>query len=144
MSVPEQRPVRIGLLGIGTVGGGTYEVLTRNQDEITRRVGRPLVITRVADLDLDLARRLTGPEVDVTDDATSVVSDPDIDIVIELIGGYGIAKTLTLEAISHGKHVVTANKALLAVHGYEIFQAAQDNDVMVAFEAAGGGGIPII
>ena len=131
MSVPEQRPVRIGLLGIGTVGGGTYEVLTRNQDEITRRVGRPLVITRVADLDLDLARRLTGPEVDVTDDATSVVSDPDIDIVIELIGGYGIAKTLTLEAISHGKHVVTANKALLAVHGNEIFQAAQDNDVMV-------------
>ena len=144
VSVSDQTPVRIGLLGIGTVGGGTYEVLTRNQDEITRRVGRPLVITRVADLDMDLARRLTGPEVDVTDDASSVVSDPDIDIVIELIGGYGIAKTLTLEAIGHGKHVVTANKALLAVHGNEIFKAALDNDVMVAFEAAVGGGIPII
>ena len=144
MSISVQSPIRIGLLGIGTVGGGTYEVLTRNQDEITRRVGRPLAITRVADLDLELARRSTGPEVDVTDDAFDVVRDPDIDIVIELIGGYGIAKTLTLEAINHGKHVVTANKALLAVHGNEIFQAALDHKVMVAFEAAVGGGIPII
>lgn len=137
-------PVRIGLLGAGTVGGGTYEVLTRNQEEITRRVGRPLVITRVADLDLDLARRVTGGDVDVVGDAFDVVRDPDIDIVIELIGGYTVAKTLTLEAIAHGKHVVTANKALLATHGNEIFAAAQEKGVMVAFEAAVAGGIPII
>jgi homoserine dehydrogenase len=137
-------PVRIGLLGAGTVGGGTYEVLTRNQAEITRRVGRPLAITRVADLDLDLARSVTGGAVDVVDDAFSVVRDPDIDIVIELIGGYTIAKTLTLEAIANGKHVVTANKALLATHGNEIFAAAQEKGVMVAFEAAVAGGIPII
>jgi homoserine dehydrogenase len=137
-------PVRIGLLGIGTVGGGTYQVLTRNREEITRRVGRPIAITRVADLDQGLARRVTGPEVELTTDASSVVRDPEIDIVVELIGGYGAAKDLTLEAIAHGKHVVTANKALLAVHGNEIFQAAHDKDVMVAFEAAVGGGIPII
>ena len=137
-------PIRIGLLGIGTVGGGTYEVLTRNQEEITRRVGRPLVITRVADLDLDLARRVTGGAVDVTDDAYRVTRDPDIDIVIELIGGYGIARTLVLDAIEHGKAVVTANKALLATHGNEIFAAAHAKGVVVAFEAAVGGGIPII
>jgi len=137
-------PVRIGLLGIGTVGGGTYDVLTRNREEITRRVGRPIAITKVADLDQDLARRVTGPEVELTTDASSVVRDPQIDIIVELIGGYGVAKDLTLEAIAHGKHVVTANKALLAVHGNEIFQAARDRDVMVAFEAAVGGGIPII
>jgi homoserine dehydrogenase len=137
-------PVRIGLLGAGTVGGGTYEVLTRNQEEITRRVGRPLEITRVADLDLALAREVTGGAVDVIDDAFAVVRDPDIDIVIELIGGYTIAKTLTLEAIANGKHVVTANKALLATHGNEIFAAAQEKGVMVAFEAAVAGGIPII
>jgi homoserine dehydrogenase len=137
-------PVRIGLLGIGTVGGGTYDVLTRNREEITRRVGRPLEITRVADLDLELARRLTRGEVDVTDDALSVVRDPDIDIVIELIGGYTVALDLTLEAIANGKHVVTANKALLATHGNEIFAAAHEKGVMVAFEAAVGGGIPII
>jgi homoserine dehydrogenase len=137
-------PVRIGLLGAGTVGGGTYEVLTRNQEEITRRVGRPLAITRVADLDLDLARSVTGGVVDVVDDAFAVVRDPEIDIVIELIGGYTVAKTLTLEAIANGKHVVTANKALLATHGNEIFAAAQQKGVMVAFEAAVAGGIPII
>ncbi|MFN8123472.1 MAG: homoserine dehydrogenase [Thermoleophilia bacterium] len=137
-------PIRIGLLGIGTVGGGTYEVLTRNAEEITRRVGRPLVITRVADLDTDLARRVTGGTPDITDDAYSVTRDPDIDIVIELIGGYGIARTLVLDAIEHGKHVVTANKALLATHGNEIFAAAHEKGVVVAFEAAVGGGIPII
>jgi len=137
-------PIRIGLLGIGTVGGGTYDVLTRNAEEITRRVGRPLVITRVADLDTDLARRVTGGTPDITDDAYSVTRDPDIDIVIELIGGYGIARTLVLDAIEHGKHVVTANKALLATHGNEIFAAAHDRGVVVAFEAAVGGGIPII
>ncbi len=137
-------PIRIGLLGIGTVGGGTYEVLTRNLAEITRRVGRPLVITRVADLDLDLARSVTGGTAEVTSDAFSVVRDPEIDIVIELIGGYGIAKDLVLEAIANGKHVVTANKALLATHGNEIFAAASAKNVSVAFEAAVGGGIPII
>ena len=137
-------PIRIGLLGIGTVGGGTYEVLTRNSEEIPRRVGRPLVITRVADLNTDLARQVTGGHAEVTDDAYSVTRDPDIDIVIELIGGYGIARTLVLDAIAHGKHVVTANKALLATHGNEIFAAAHEQGVVVAFEAAVGGGIPII
>ncbi|MFN8110203.1 MAG: homoserine dehydrogenase [Thermoleophilia bacterium] len=137
-------PIRIGLLGIGTVGGGTWDVLTANQQEITRRVGRPLVITRVADLDTELARTVTGGQAEVTDDAYSVTRDPDIDIVIELIGGYGIARTLVLDAIAHGKHVVTANKALLATHGNEIFAAAVDQGVVVAFEAAVGGGIPII
>jgi homoserine dehydrogenase len=137
-------PVRIGLLGIGTVGGGTFEVLTRNREEISRRVGRPIRITRVADLDQDLASRVTGGTVDLTTDAYGVVRDPDIDIVVELIGGYGIAKDLTLEAIAHGKHVVTANKALLAVHGNAIFAAAHERGVMVAFEAAVCGGIPII
>ncbi len=140
----DQTPVRIGLLGIGTVGGGTWEVLTRNAREITRRVGRPIAITKVADLNTALAREVTGGAITVTDDAWSVVKDPDIDIVIELIGGYGIAKDLTLAAIENGKHVVTANKAMLAVHGNEIFAAASRNGVVVAFEAAVGGGIPII
>ena len=140
----DQTPVRIGLLGIGTVGGGTWEVLTRNAREITRRVGRPIAITKVADLNTTLAREVTGGAIAVTDDAWSVVKDPDIDIVIELIGGYGIAKDLTLAAIENGKHVVTANKAMLAVHGNEIFAAASRNGVVVAFEAAVGGGIPII
>jgi homoserine dehydrogenase len=137
-------PIRIGLLGIGTVGGGTYEVLTRNHQEITRRVGRPLEITRVADKDLALAQGVTGGNVVISDDAFDVVRDPDIDIVVELIGGSTIAKTLVLEAIANGKHVVTANKALLATHGNEIFEAARAQGVSVAFEAAVGGGIPII
>lgn len=137
-------PIRVGLLGIGTVGGGTFDVLSRNQAEITRRVGRPIVISRVADLNTGLAESIVQGRAEVTDDAVSVVTDPDIDIVVELIGGYGIAKDLTLKAIENGKHVVTANKALLAVHGNEIFTAARSNDVMVAFEAAVGGGIPII
>ncbi len=140
----EQTPVRIGLLGIGTVGGGTFDVLTRNAQEITRRVGRPIAITRVADLNTELARQVTGGRVDVTDDAHAVVTDPDVDIVVELIGGSGIAKDLTLEAIANGKHVVTANKAMLAKHGNEIFAAASQNGVVVSFEAAVGGGIPII
>ncbi len=140
----DQTPVRIGLLGIGTVGGGTWQVLTRNADEITRRVGRPLAITTVADLNTALARQVTDDAIAVTDDAWSVVKDPDIDIVVELIGGYGIAKDLTLAAIENGKHVVTANKAMLAVHGNEIFEAASRKGVVVAFEAAVGGGIPII
>jgi homoserine dehydrogenase len=138
------KPINVGLLGIGTVGGGTWTVLTRNQEEITRRAGRPIQITVVADRDTERARALTGGAAKVTADAFEVVRDPDIDIVVELIGGYTIAKELVLEAIAHGKHVVTANKALLAVHGQEIFAAAQAKGVMVAFEAAVAGGIPII
>ncbi len=136
--------MRVGLLGIGTVGGGTYNVLTRNAEEITRRAGRPIEITVVADKDVARAKELTGGKVKVTDDAFSVVSDPNVDIVVELIGGYGVAKELVLKAIENGKHVVTANKALLAVHGTEIFAKAQEKGVMVAFEAAVAGGIPII
>ena len=138
------KPINVGLLGIGTVGGGTFNVLARNEAEITRRAGRPIRITKVADKDLELARQVTAGRAQVTDDAFSVVTDPEIDIVIELIGGYGIAKELVLAAIANGKHVVTANKALLAVHGNEIFAAAHAKGVMVAFEAAVAGGIPII
>lgn len=137
-------PIRVGLLGIGTVGSGTYNVLQRNQEEIRRRAGRGIEITMVADLDTARARAAVGPGVQVVDDARKVVASPDVDIVIELIGGYGIAKQLVLEAIEAGKHVVTANKALLAVHGTEIFAAAHRKGVMVAFEAAVAGGIPII
>lgn len=136
--------MRVGLLGIGTVGGGTFNVLTRNAEEITRRAGRPIEITVVADKDVARAKELTGGKVKVVDDAFAVVTDPNVDIVIELIGGYGIAKELVLKAIENGKHVITANKALLAVHGTEIFAKAQEKGVMVAFEAAVAGGIPII
>jgi homoserine dehydrogenase len=122
------KPIQVGLLGIGTVGSGTFNVLQRNQEEITRRAGRGIEITMVADLDVARAQAIVGPGV----------------TVIELIGGYGIAKALVLEAIAAGKHVVTANKALLAVHGTEIFAAASAKGVMVAFEAAVAGGIPII
>jgi homoserine dehydrogenase len=132
------------LLGIGTVGGGTFRVLSRNQGEITRRAGRGIRITVVADKDLTKARSLVGDAAKVTDDAFSVVRDPEIDIVVELIGGYTVAKDLILAAIDNGKHVVTANKALLATHGNEIFAAARRKGVMVAFEAAVAGGIPII
>jgi len=138
------KPINVGLLGIGTVGGGTWTVLTRNQEEISRRAGRPIKIIKVADKNLALAKQVTGGAVEVTDDAFSVVSDPDVDIVVELIGGYGVAKELVLKVIENGKHVVTANKALLALHGNEIFAAAQKKGVMVAFEAAVAGGIPII
>src|SRR5512133_2119457 len=138
------KPIQVGLLGIGVVGSGTFNVLLRNQEEIKRRAGRGIEITMVADLNVARARELVGPEVAVVADARAVIANPDIDIVIELIGGYGIAKTLVLEAIAAGKHVVTANKALLAVHGTEMFAAASRQGVMVAFEAAVAGGIPII
>ena len=140
----ETKPIQVGLLGIGTVGGGTFEVLRRNGEEIRRRAGRGIEITMVADLDVERARRLVGDAARVTADAREVIADPDIDIVVELIGGVGIARTLVLEAIRQGKHVVTANKALLAVHGNEIFAAAGRRGVMVAFEGAVAGGIPII
>jgi homoserine dehydrogenase len=138
------KPIRVGLLGIGTVGGGTFVVLKRNQEEIIRRAGRGIVITMVADREVEKARKIVGEGVIVTSDAYEIVTSPDIDIVIELIGGYTVAKDLILKAIEHGKHVVTANKALLASHGTEIFAAAQKKGVMVAFEAAVAGGIPII
>jgi homoserine dehydrogenase len=138
------KPIQIGLLGIGTVGSGVFNVLHRNQEEITRRAGRGIEIAMVADLDTARAQAIVGPGVKVVNDARAVIANPDIDIVIELIGGYGIARQLVMEAIESGKHVVTANKALLAVHGTEIFKAAQRKGVMVAFEAAVAGGIPII
>ena len=138
------KPIRVGLLGIGTVGAGTFNVLKRNQEEIRRRAGRAIEIVMVADLDTARATELTGGLCEVVNDANLVVNHPDIDIVVELIGGYGIARQLVLRAIANGKHVVTANKALLALHGTEIFRAAQDRGVMVAFEAAVAGGIPII
>jgi homoserine dehydrogenase len=137
-------PIQVGLMGMGTVGSGTFNVLQRNQAEIKRRAGRGIEITMVADLDVAKAQALSGPHVKVVSDARQIIANPDVDIVVELIGGYGIAKTLVLEAIAAGKHVVTANKALLAVHGTEIFAAAHDKGVMVAFEAAVAGGIPII
>ena len=138
------RPIQVGLLGIGTVGGGTFAVLQRNQEEIRRRAGREIRITMVADLDTERAMKIVGDAAQVVSDARQVIANKDIDIVVELIGGYGIAKTLVLEAIAAGKHVVTANKALLAVHGTEIFAAAREKGVVVAFEAAVAGGIPII
>ena len=138
------KPIQVGLLGMGVVGSGTFNVLLRNQQEIMRRAGRGIEISMVADLDLARVQPLVGAGVTVVNDARAVIANPDIDIVVELIGGYGIARTLVMEAIAAGKHVVTANKALLAVHGTEIFAAASAKGVMVAFEAAVAGGIPII
>ncbi len=138
------KPIKVGLLGIGTVGGGTWTVLSRNQEEISRRAGRAIEISVVADKETEKAKTLTGGRARVTGDAFEVVRSPDVDIVIELIGGYGVAKDLVLAAIENGKHVVTANKALLATHGNEIFKAAQKKGVMVAFEGAVAGGVPII
>jgi homoserine dehydrogenase len=138
------KPIQVGLLGIGTVGGGTFAVLRRNQEEIMRRAGRGIQIRMVADKDLARARQVAGDAVELTDDARQVVGHPDIDIIVELIGGTKIARDLILAAIENGKHVVTANKALLATHGNEIFRAAQKKGVMVAFEAAVAGGVPII
>jgi homoserine dehydrogenase len=138
------KAIQVGLLGIGTVGSGTFKVLQRNQQEIQRRAGRGIRITTVADVDVARARSIVGGAAVVVDDAKQVIADPAIDIVVELIGGTGIAKMLVLDAIAAGKHVVTANKALLAVHGNEIFAAAHRKGVMVGFEAAVAGGIPII
>jgi homoserine dehydrogenase len=138
------KPINVGLLGIGTVGGGTWTVLARNREEIQRRAGREIRIAAVGDKDTERAKRIVGDAARVTANAFEVVDDPDIQIVVELIGGYTIAKELVLRAIDNGKHVVTANKAMLAVHGNEIFARAREKGVMVAFEAAVAGGIPII
>ena len=140
------KPLQVGLLGIGTVGFGTWTVLRRNAEEIARRAGRPIRITWIAERAIEVAREKTrgDTEVNLTNDAHVVLAHPDVDIVIELIGGIEPARTLVLEAIKHGKHVVTANKALLARHGNEIFAAASEKGVMVAFEAAVAGGVPII
>ena len=137
-------PIRVGLLGLGVVGGGTWKVLKRNGQEIARRAGRSIEVTRVAVRDVAKARALLGPDVVVGADPHAVVCDPNIDIVVELIGGDTLERELVLEAIANGKDVVTANKALLAKHGSEIFAAASAQGVTVAFEAAVAGGIPII
>ncbi|KQQ96595.1 homoserine dehydrogenase [Massilia sp. Leaf139] len=138
------KPIKVGLLGIGTVGAGTFNVLQRNQEDIRRRAGRGIEITMVAARNTERAARLTGGNCQIVDDPFQVVDSPDVDIVVELIGGYELPRELVLRAIANGKHVVTANKALLALHGNEIFAAAQEKGVMVAFEAAVAGGVPII
>lgn len=138
------KPIKVGLLGVGNVGGGTFDVLARNQEEIRRRAGRSIEVVAVSARNLERAKTRTGGKVTVVADPFDIVNDPEIDIVVELIGGYEQARDLVLKAIDNGKHVVTANKALLAVHGNEIFAAAQAKGVMVAFEAAVAGGIPII
>ena len=140
----ETKPIQVGLMGLGTVGAGVFEVLQRNQEEIRRRAGRGIALTMVSRRDVAKAQALVGDHAKVVADAREIIANPAIDIVVELIGGTGIARELVLEAIAAGKHVVTANKALLAVHGTEIFAAARERGVMVAFEAAVAGGIPII
>ena len=140
----QMKPIQVGLLGIGTVGGGVFTVLQRNQEEIERRAGRGIEINTVADLNVKRAEEIVQGRAKVVADAKDVINNPEIEVVIELIGGYGVAKDLVLAAINAGKHVVTANKALIAVHGNEIFAAAKAKGVIVAFEAAVAGGIPII
>jgi homoserine dehydrogenase len=134
-------PVEIGLLGLGTVGSGTHQVLLRNAEEISRRAGRDIIITHAAVRNLE---RENGQGIQLTRDSAEIVDNPDLSVIVELIGGYEPARTLVLRAIANGKHVVTANKALIALHGNEIFEAAHRRGVMVAFEAAVAGGIPII
>lgn len=138
------KQLNVGILGLGTVGGGTYTVLTRNADEMARRTGVDIKVSQVADKNVDRVKSLVSGDTSITDDAFALVSNPDVDVVVELIGGCTIAKELVLKAIENKKHVVTANKALIALHGNEIFSAAQKQCVMVAYEAAVAGGIPII
>ena len=138
------KPIRVGLLGLGTVGSGVHQVLIANREEIRRRAGRDIEIARIAVRDVAKARRLVGDRVPITDDPYEIVLDPEIDVVVEVIGGTEIARDLVLESIAQRKHVVTANKALLAICGNEVFAAAGRQNVIVAFEAAVGGGIPII
>jgi len=138
------KPIKIGVLGLGTVGGGTVNVLTRNAVEITRRTGREIIITRASARSLDKQRLCTTHGIELTTNSLAIINDPDIDIIVELIGGAGAVKELVLAAINNGKHVVTANKLLIAQHGNEIFAKASEKGVIVAFEAAVAGGIPII
>lgn len=138
------KPVTVGVLGLGTVGGGTVNVLKRNAGEIARRAGREIVVTRASARDLNRTRICDTDGIALTCDPFEIVNDPDVDVVVELIGGYDLAKQLVLTAIANGKHVVTANKALIALHGNEIFAEASKKGVMVMFEAAVAGGIPII
>jgi len=138
------KPIKVGLLGLGTVGAGTFKVLQRNQQEITRRAGRGIEISMIAVRNIEKARAVVGDACAIVDDGMLVVNNPDIDIIVETIGGTGLTRELVMTAIANGKHVVTANKALLAIHGNEIFKSAQDRGVMVAFEAAVAGGVPII
>ncbi len=138
------KPVKVGILGLGTVGSGTFNVLKRNQGEILGRAGRRIEVAMVADRDVERAQSIVKGDCEVVADGNLLVNNPEIDIVVELIGGYTVAKDFVLKAIENGKHVVTANKALLAVHGNEIFEAAQKKKVIIAFEAAVAGGIPII
>lgn len=138
------KPINVGLLGLGTVGGGTLTVLRRNRKEIARRAGREIQVKIAAVRNLERARKFAGDDLDITTNPYEVVDHPEIDILVELMGGYGLSFELVMRAIDNGKHVVTANKALLALHGNDIFAAAQNKGVMVAFEAAVAGGIPII
>ncbi|WP_047550208.1 homoserine dehydrogenase [Methylotenera sp. G11] len=144
MKQSENKVLSVGILGLGTVGGGTYTVLKRNAAEISRRSGVEIKVVQVADRNIEHAKAAVAGSVDVTDDAFAVVNNPDVDVVVELIGGYTLSKELVLQAIANKKHVVTANKALIALHGNEIFAAAKANNVIVAYEAAVAGGIPII
>ncbi len=138
------KPVKVGVLGLGTVGGGTVNVLKRNAAEIARRAGREIIITRASARDLNKARICDTQGIALTTDPLEIINDPEIDIVLELIGGAGPVKDMVLQAIDNGKHVVTANKSLIALHGNEIFAKAREKGVIVAFEAAVAGGIPII
>lgn len=138
------RPVKIGVLGLGTVGGGVVNVLRRNADEIARRAGREIMIVKASARDLSRKRICDTQDIELTSDPQEIIADPEIDIILELIGGNTLAKDLVLQAIENGKHVVTANKALIALNGNEIFSKASEKGVMVAFEAAVAGGIPII
>lgn len=137
-------PLRIGLLGVGTVGGGTINLLQNNSSEITRRLGRQLIITHAANRNIERARKICNSSIKITDNIFDVVNAEDVDVVVELIGGTSVAKDAVIQAIKNGKHIVTANKKLLAEYGNEIFQLAAKQNVMVMFEAAVAGGIPII
>ena len=137
------KPVKVGICGLGTVGGGTFNVLQRNAQEIARRAGRVIEVVQIATRTPNPSCNV-GDNIQVTDDVFAVVNNPEIDVVVELIGGYGLALEIVMQAIANGKHVVTANKALIAVHGNDIFAAAREKGVMVMFEAAVAGGIPII
>ncbi|MDM8561611.1 homoserine dehydrogenase [Candidatus Parabeggiatoa sp. HSG14] len=137
-------PVKVGILGLGTVGGGTVHVLQRNAEEIARRAGRGIIVTHACAKEVNKTYPFNLDDIVLTEQLTNVINDPEVEIVVELIGGTTIARDITLQAIANGKHVVTANKALIANHGNEIFAAAQEKGVIVAFEAAVGGGIPII